>query len=124
MRRQLTFIADNSITLLHSGAEYFPTLIAVCDAAKIEICLETYIFGDDDTASQVKAALVRAAQRGVLVKLIVDWLGTGTRYCAQLQQEMQPACTARFSMPGSSVVCHARIARCAWLIGRSPLSAA
>lgn len=89
--RTLAFTADNSIALLHSGGEYFPALIAACDAARIEICLETYIFADDDTAGQVKAALMRAAQRGVLVKVIVDWLGTGNQYCARLQHDLEQA---------------------------------
>src|SRR3569833_2633534 len=75
--RPITYTANNHITLLHCGAEFFPALIAACDAAVGEIYLETYIFEIDPTADEVKAALQRAAARGVSVYVITDWLGTG-----------------------------------------------
>ena len=81
----------NHLTLLHRGAEFFPALIAACDAAQSEICLETYIFAFDDTGMQVKAALLRAAARGISVQVLVDWLGTGRERCEQLQREFDAA---------------------------------
>ncbi|MES2538609.1 MAG: cardiolipin synthase ClsB [Pseudomonadota bacterium] len=75
--RSLTYTAKNNIDLLHCGAEFFPSLVEAFDAATKEICLETYIFAADDTAEQVRLALQRAAGRGVRVKVITDWVGTG-----------------------------------------------
>ena len=75
--RSVTFTANNHITLLHSGAEFFPALVAAFDAATVEIYLETYIFADDETGERIKAALQRAACRGVNVNVITDWIGTG-----------------------------------------------
>lgn len=77
--RPVEFTANNKVTLLHSGAEYFPALIAAFDAARFEIYLETYIFSLDLTGEQVRDALVRAAARGVTVNVITDWLGSGHR---------------------------------------------
>lgn len=85
--RQVSFVGQNDIQLLHGGAEFFPTLIAAIDAAQIEVYLETYIFTFDETAAAVKQALARAAARGVLVNVTIDWIGTGHRSSKLLEQE-------------------------------------
>ena len=72
----IEFINGNRITLLNTGAEYFPALIAECDAARREIHLETYILGADATGRAVAAALERAARRGVAVQVLVDGFGS------------------------------------------------
>ncbi|HTD04945.1 cardiolipin synthase ClsB [Undibacterium sp.] len=77
--RKLNFVGSNDVQLLHCGAEYFPALIADIDQAQQDIYLETYIFSSDPTGLQVQAALERAAQRGVTVRVIADWLGSGDR---------------------------------------------
>ena len=69
------FLAGNRIQLLKSGGEYFPALIAAIEAAVHEVHLETYIFADDTTGRLVAAALARAAQRGVAVRVLVDGFG-------------------------------------------------
>lgn len=74
--RQVSFVDDNDVTLLESGTAYFPALIAALDAARYDVLFETYIFGEDDTAQSVRDALVRAAARGVKVRVLVDWIGT------------------------------------------------
>jgi cardiolipin synthase len=89
--RSVVYTADNNLTLLHCGAEYFPALEAAFDAAKVEIYLETYIFAADDTGERIKAALLRAAKRGVMVNVIVDWHGTGNAQCKRLKQELRQA---------------------------------
>jgi cardiolipin synthase len=70
------FVGGNRITLLRSGAEYFPALIAECDAARREIHMETYIFEGDATGRAVAQALMRAARRGVATHLMVDGFGS------------------------------------------------
>ncbi len=68
-------VAGNKLQLLRSGGEYFPALIAAIDAAAHEVHLEAYIFADDSTGRRVAAALTRAAQRGVAVRVLVDGFG-------------------------------------------------
>ncbi len=75
--RTISYVANNDITLLESGAAFFPALIAAIDAARFEVLFETYIFSDDDTGRVVEEALGRAALRGVKVRVLVDWFGTG-----------------------------------------------
>jgi cardiolipin synthase len=69
-------VHGNRITLLKSGAEYFPALEAEFDAAQREIHLETYIYEDDVAGRTVAAALARAAQRGVATYVMVDGFGS------------------------------------------------
>jgi cardiolipin synthase len=65
----------NRLTLLENGAAYFPDLIASLDAAKREIHLESYIFETDATGRTVADALMRAARRGVVTRLLLDGFG-------------------------------------------------
>jgi cardiolipin synthase len=71
----MQFAERNRITLLQSGAEYFPALIEAFDCAQQEIHLETYIYEGDRTGRAVAAALERAAKRGVSVYVMVDGFG-------------------------------------------------
>jgi cardiolipin synthase len=89
--RQVILTANNNVTLLHCGAEFFPALISAIDTAQREIYLETYIFADDQTGLAVQAALSRAAARGVVVYVITDWLGTGRTRCKLLKQQLEAA---------------------------------
>jgi cardiolipin synthase len=89
--RHVNFTDGNEIALLHSGAGFYPALIAALDAARVEIYLETYIFAIDDTGILVRDALQRAAARGVVVYVINDWLGTGRVQTRQLKQTLGAA---------------------------------
>jgi cardiolipin synthase len=87
--RPLRFLPENQVALLHSGAEFFPSLIAAIDEAASEIFLETYIFASDETGLEVRDALHRAADRGVRVHVINDWTGTGRVHTERLQKELE-----------------------------------
>jgi cardiolipin synthase len=75
--RHVDFLADNEVKLLHCGTDYFPALLEAIGAAQYEVYFETYIFAEDETGKRVLAALMAAAQRGVAVRMITDWFGTG-----------------------------------------------
>lgn len=89
--RDVQFTADNHLTLLHGGDDFFPALIAAIDEARTEVYFETYIFSPDDTGRQVLDALKRAAARGVQVHVITDWIGTGPGLTGLLDQEFAEA---------------------------------
>jgi len=72
------FMPGNAIGLLRNGTEYFPALIDAIDGATREVWLETYIYADDPSGRAVADALIRAAQRGVTVRVLVD--GWGAKY--------------------------------------------
>ena len=68
-------LPGSRITLLRSGAEYFPALEAAIRAARREIYLESYIYEADDTGWRITDALADAARRGVAVHVLVDGFG-------------------------------------------------
>ena len=70
------FIDGNHIKLLRNGTEYFPVLEAAIDNATHEIYIQTYIYQLDKTGIQIGQALLRAAQRGVSVYLLLDGFGS------------------------------------------------
>jgi len=69
------FFPGNRLTLLETGNDYFPALIAAISSAEREIHLETYIFEDDASGRRVADALAAAARRGVTVRVVVDGFG-------------------------------------------------
>ena len=89
--RTVNFVPDNAVTLLHSGQELFPALIAAIDAAQYDVYFETYIFAADTVAVSVQAALMRAAERGVHVRMITDWFGTGHGQVSRMDVELAKA---------------------------------
>ena len=61
---------------LRNGDEAFPAMLAALEAARESICLETYIFSSGPFGERFRAALVRAQQRGVQVRVLVDAVGS------------------------------------------------
>jgi cardiolipin synthase len=68
----------NKIQPLVNGDAAFPAMLAVIESAKKSISLVSYIFDNDPSGKQFVAALERAVQRGVAVRVLVD--AAGTRY--------------------------------------------
>jgi cardiolipin synthase A/B len=65
------------IDLLQGGGQLFPALVDAFDGARNWIQLETYIFDFHGGGTDVAEALIRAAERGVTVQVLVDGIGTG-----------------------------------------------
>ncbi len=74
--RTAHFNHHQRVHLLQGAVELFAAVIAAVDASAKEVRLETYIFHFDAQGDRVAQALVRAAERGVLVYLVVDGIGT------------------------------------------------
>jgi cardiolipin synthase len=68
--------AGHQLRLLQGATVFFAALVEAMDASQHEIHLETYIFDLAGGGATVAAALVRAAERGVAVYLVVDGVGT------------------------------------------------
>jgi cardiolipin synthase len=63
--------------LLTGGVDLFAAMVEAMDVAQHEVRLETYIFSFAGAGADVAHALMRAAQRGVHVCVVVDGVGTG-----------------------------------------------
>ena len=68
-------IAEN-LRLYQGGREYFPALIEAIDDASAWVQMETYLFDVFGAGAEVADALIRAAQRGVTVQVLVDGIGS------------------------------------------------
>ena len=86
----MQYLAGNAVALLENGEQYFPALEAAIDGAAHEIFLQSYIFDDDLTGRRIADALVRAAQRGVAVRVMVDGFG-GRNFVAGLLPRLREA---------------------------------
>jgi cardiolipin synthase len=75
-RRLAPLRAAHQVQLLQGGAAFFTEMIQAVDQAVQEVRLETYIFHLDPSGERVAQALLRAAQRGVAVYLVMDGVGT------------------------------------------------
>jgi cardiolipin synthase A/B len=68
-------IAEN-LRLLQGGRAYFPALIEAIDGAAGWVQMETYLFDVFGAGADVANALIRAANRGVTVQVLVDGIGS------------------------------------------------
>ena len=69
------FLPNNQIQLLRSGEAYFPALITAIENASHCIYLLTYIYETDKAGISIGTALKQAAQRGVVVNVLLDGFG-------------------------------------------------
>ena len=65
-------IGDGSVTTYTYGRDLYDDMLAAIDGAKRQILLETYIWKSDEVGERFKAALSRAADRGVEVYCVYD----------------------------------------------------
>jgi cardiolipin synthase len=69
-------IGQNRVTLLRSGAEAFPAMLAAIARGTRRIHLETYILRSDETGRSFQQALIERARAGVRVRLMYDSIGS------------------------------------------------
>jgi cardiolipin synthase len=84
----------NEMRLLKGGVDLFPAMVEAIDAGQHKVLLETYIFDFAGSGADVAHALIRAAQRGLSVHVVVDGVGTG---------ELPEAWAAQFALAGVQV---------------------
>jgi cardiolipin synthase len=69
-------VGEDRVRHLRDGVEAFPAMIDAIDGATREVLLEMYWVGADAVGELFRAALTRAARRGVEVRVIYDSLGS------------------------------------------------
>lgn len=87
------------IRLLRSGVALFAALIEAIEHAQHEVLLETYIFDFAGAGGDVAQALIRAAERGVRVCVVVDGVGTGALPLAWADRFAQAQVQCRVYLP-------------------------
>ncbi len=66
----------NRIQLLENGDNYYPALYDAIDNAQQKIILETFIWFEDKVGKELHSVLLRAAQRGVSIEVLLDGYGS------------------------------------------------
>jgi cardiolipin synthase len=76
-------VAGNDVKTLINGEQIFPVMLDAIEAATISVTFETFVFRDEIGRRFCKA-LTHAAQRGIRVHVLLDWLGSRTMPPAML----------------------------------------
>ncbi len=71
-----SFIEGNAVKLLWKGVETFQTIFDTLKKAKELICLEFYIFRNDETGNELAEILKQKASEGVKVYILYDHYGS------------------------------------------------
>lgn len=71
----------NTATILRSGDEAYPVMLAAIEAARHSIVLSSYIFRADAAGNQFIDALITATRRGVEARVLIDGVGGGYFVC-------------------------------------------
>ena len=69
--------SGNAIALLRNGDEAYPRMVAAIEAARASVALSSYIFRADAAGEGFIDALIRARERGVEVRVLIDGIGGG-----------------------------------------------
>ncbi len=72
----LPLVANCHLDVLYDGSEAYPKMLKAIDNAKYAIYLQTYIFGRSGAGALFIDALIRAKNRGVDVRVIIDGVGS------------------------------------------------
>jgi cardiolipin synthase A/B len=89
----------HDMRLLTGGVDLFAAMVDAMDAAQHEVLLETYIFDFAGSGADVAHGLMRAATRGVQVRVVVDGVGTGELPEAWAMQFAQAGVQVRVFAP-------------------------
>lgn len=90
----------NDMLVWHEdGPRALQSLLALIDGAEQRLDLCTFIFGNDEVGDAVANALVRCAQRGVRVRLLVDAIGSMKTHPSTLKRLRGEGVRVRRFMP-------------------------
>ncbi|MDR9890504.1 cardiolipin synthase ClsB [Pseudenterobacter timonensis] len=66
----------NKITLLENGDNFYPAVFNAIDKAQRKVILETFIWFEDGVGKRLHEVILRAAQRGVEIEVLLDGYGS------------------------------------------------
>lgn len=84
------FIDGNRVKILYKGRDYFETIFGNIEMARKIICLQFYIFRNDETGKELAEILKRKAKEGVRIYILYDHFGsfgTPSRFWDSLRSE-------------------------------------
>lgn len=75
LRTPFPYVAGNSVDPLEHGAHFYERMIAAIDASERTVDVEMYLWDDDEVGRAFVNSLLRAARRGLRVRVLVDAYG-------------------------------------------------
>ena len=91
-------VSGNRITTLINGDRIFPPMLAAIRAAKTSVTFETFVFRDP-IGGEFCEALSAAAQRGVSVCILLDWMGSRGMDANLLEATRKAGCDLQLYHP-------------------------
>jgi cardiolipin synthase len=79
-------VDGNSFQTLSNGEEIFPAMLEAIRSAEKTINFETYIYWSDEIGNKFSEALAEKARAGVMVHLLIDFVGSSRMDQAQLDK--------------------------------------
>lgn len=95
----LTTKSNTEETIFFDSADYFQSLLREINNAKSSIDLEMYIFAQDFVGKKIIGALLKAAQHGVKVRVLVDGAGTPEWSGKQIEELEKAGAKTRIFRP-------------------------
>lgn len=92
----------SAIVLLDTGREAFTSRMALADAAEVSLDAQYYIWNADITGRLLADRLLRAAERGVRVRLLLDDYGAGNKDNGLFALDTHPNVEVRVYNPFSA----------------------
>ena len=74
----MPLVPGNRVALLNNGDEFFPAMLEAVESANHSITMEQYIFWEGQVGRRFAEAFAEKARRGVVVKLLLDAVGSST----------------------------------------------
>jgi len=84
-------LPGNALELIDNAEDVFRAIIADIDAAKRTCHMVLYIWGNGGTADEVAEALIRAAARGVICRILLDDVGSMDFLRSEMADRMRRA---------------------------------
>ncbi len=98
-RRDMQFVSATAVRILLGASEAYPEMLGAIDSAVDHVELETYILRGDESGRAFQQALIRAALRGVRVRLLYDWFGSLTLPGAFIRELLDAGVSVRAYHP-------------------------
>ena len=72
------FVAGNSVDLLNNGDAFYPRMLEAIAEARVSITIEAYIYWAGEVGAVFARALADRAKAGVIVKILLDAIGSAS----------------------------------------------
>ncbi len=88
-----------SLSLVHSGEDYFSRLEHIITDSKVEIHIQMYILDEDEIGNKIIAALKEAALRNVKIYIVLDAFGSFSFSSKTIEELREIGINIRFFSP-------------------------